>query len=74
MSWRPASTCTVRPRSRAVALVIGFTLVLPIGGADMPVVIAVLNSLTGLAAALSGLALDNQAMVIAGALVGASGS
>ena len=58
----------------AVALAIGFTVVLPIGGADMPVVIAVLNSLTGLAAALSGLALDNQAMVIAGALVGASGS
>ena len=58
----------------AVALAIGATLVLPIGGADMPVVIAVLNSLTGLAAALSGLALDNQAMVIAGALVGASGS
>jgi NAD(P) transhydrogenase subunit beta len=58
----------------AVALAIGLTVVLPIGGADMPVVIAVLNSLTGLAAALSGLALDNQAMVIAGALVGASGS
>jgi NAD(P) transhydrogenase subunit beta len=58
----------------AVALAVGVTLVLPIGGADMPVVIAVLNSLTGLAAALSGLALDNQAMVIAGALVGASGS
>ncbi len=58
----------------AIAMVIGFTVVLPIGGADMPVVIAVLNSLTGLAAALTGLALDNQAMVIAGALVGASGS
>ncbi|MGH2557986.1 MAG: NAD(P)(+) transhydrogenase (Re/Si-specific) subunit beta, partial [Thermomicrobiales bacterium] len=58
----------------AVALVLGATLVLPIGGADMPVVIAILNSLTGLAAALTGLALDNQALVIAGALVGASGS
>ena len=57
-----------------VAMAMGFTVVLPIGGADMPVVIAVLNSLTGLAAALTGLALDNQAMVIAGALVGASGS
>jgi NAD(P) transhydrogenase subunit beta len=58
----------------AIALALGLSLVLPIGGADMPVVIAVLNSLTGLAAAVGGLALDNQAMVIAGALVGASGS
>jgi NAD(P) transhydrogenase subunit beta len=47
--------------------------VLPIGGADMPVVIAILNSLTGIAAALTGLVLSNMAMVIAGALVGASG-
>jgi NAD(P) transhydrogenase subunit beta len=57
-----------------IALALGLSLVLPIGGADMPVVIAVLNSMTGLAAAVSGLALSNQAMVIAGALVGASGS
>jgi proton-translocating NAD(P)+ transhydrogenase subunit beta len=56
------------------ALALGAMLVLPIGGADMPVVIAILNSLTGLAAALAGLVLSNQAMVIAGALVGASGS
>ena len=56
------------------ALALGVMLVLPIGGADMPVVIAILNSLTGLAAALAGLVLSNQAMVIAGALVGASGS
>ena len=58
----------------AIALALGLSVVLPIGGADMPVVIAILNSLTGLAAAVGGLALDNQAMVIAGALVGASGS
>ena len=58
----------------AISLALGLSLVLPIGGADMPVVIAILNSLTGLAAAVAGLALDNQAMVIAGALVGASGS
>jgi H+-translocating NAD(P) transhydrogenase subunit beta len=56
------------------ALVLGVAVVLPIGGADMPVVIAILNSLTGVAAALAGLILDNMAMVIAGALVGASGA
>ena len=56
------------------ALALGASVVLPIGGADMPVVIAILNSMTGLAAAIAGLALGNQAMVIAGALVGASGS
>jgi NAD(P) transhydrogenase subunit beta len=58
----------------AAALALGASVVLPIGGADMPVVIAILNSMTGLAAAIAGLALGNQAMVIAGALVGASGS
>ena len=58
----------------AVALVLGLSLVLPIGGADMPVVIAVLNSLTGLAAAITGFVLDNNLLVVAGALVGASGS
>ncbi|MBA3415016.1 MAG: NAD(P)(+) transhydrogenase (Re/Si-specific) subunit beta [Chloroflexia bacterium] len=58
----------------AAALALGALLVLPIGGADMPVVIAILNSLTGLAAALTGLVLGNQALVVAGVLVGASGS
>jgi len=57
----------------AAALALGASIVLPIGGADMPVVIAILNSLTGIAAALTGLVLNNMAMVIAGALVGASG-
>jgi NAD(P) transhydrogenase subunit beta len=48
--------------------------VLPIGGGDMPVVISILNSLTGLAAALTGLVLHNQMLVVAGVLVGASGT
>jgi NAD(P) transhydrogenase subunit beta len=56
------------------ALVLGVVQVLPIGGADMPVVISVLNSCTGLAAALTGFAMQNMAMIIAGTLVGAAGS
>ena len=47
---------------------------LPIGGGDMPVVISILNSLTGLAAALTGFVLHNQMLVVAGVLVGASGT
>jgi H+-translocating NAD(P) transhydrogenase subunit beta len=54
--------------------VVGVLTVLPIGGADMPVVIAVLNSMTGVAAALTGFVLNNQALIIAGILVGASGA
>jgi NAD(P) transhydrogenase subunit beta len=57
-----------------VALVLGAMATLPIGGGDMPVVIAVLNSLTGLATALTGLVLDNEMLVVAGMLVGASGT
>jgi NAD(P) transhydrogenase subunit beta len=56
------------------ALVLGVLQVLPIGGADMPVVISVLNSCTGLAAALTGFGMQNMAMIIAGTLVGAAGS
>ncbi|RSM63557.1 NAD(P) transhydrogenase subunit beta [Amycolatopsis sp. WAC 01376] len=54
--------------------VLGVVVVLPIGGADMPVVISLLNALTGLSAAAMGLALDNTALIVAGMIVGASGS
>ncbi len=56
-----------------VALVLGLTRVLPIGGGDMPVVIAFLNSLSGIAASMAGFALESAVLIIAGALVGASG-
>jgi H+-translocating NAD(P) transhydrogenase subunit beta len=58
----------------AAAGVLGITAVLPIGGADMPVVISTLNAFTGLSAAAAGVALDNTALIVAGMLVGASGS
>ncbi len=57
-----------------LALLLGVMFVLPIGGGDMPVIISILNSLTGLAAALTGLALGNQLLVVAGILVGSSGT
>jgi proton-translocating NAD(P)+ transhydrogenase subunit beta len=57
-----------------LALVLGVTFVLPIGGADMPVVISLLNACTGLAVAASGFALNNFALIVAGTLVGASGT
>jgi NAD(P) transhydrogenase subunit beta len=57
----------------ALALVLGVIFVLPIGGADVPVLISLLNSFTGLAVAASGFVLDNDLLIVAGTLVGASG-
>ena len=56
------------------ALCYGLVFVIPIGGADMPVVISVLNACTGTAVAMSGLAINNIALIVAGALVGAAGA
>jgi H+-translocating NAD(P) transhydrogenase subunit beta len=57
-----------------LALVLGVTMTLPIGGADMPVVISLYNALTGLAVAFEGFVLQNAAMIVAGTVVGAAGT
>ncbi len=79
-AWRPRSSsrsCCSSPRSLwillALALLLGVVFVLPIGGADVPVLISLLNSFTGLAVAASGFTLGSNLLIIAGTLVGASG-
>ena len=57
-----------------LSLVLGVLFVIPIGGADMPVIISLLNSFTGLAAAITGFVLSNDVLIVSGALVGASGT
>jgi NAD(P) transhydrogenase subunit beta len=58
----------------AISLVLGFSMTLPIGGADMPVVISLYNALTGLAVAFEGFVLGNAAMIVAGTVVGSAGT
>ena len=67
-SWTPFLIMT------AIALALGILLIVPIGGADMPVVISMLNSYSGLAAAGIGFTLNNNMLIIAGSLVGSSGA
>jgi len=57
----------------AISIIFGITFVLPIGGGDMPVVISLLNSLTGIAVAMAGFIITNTMLIVTGALVGASG-
>ena len=77
---RSSRSTTSRPRrassssSWSLPAILGNLVVLPIGGADMPVVISLLNAFTGLSAAAAGFALDNVALIVAGTLVGSSGT
>jgi NAD(P) transhydrogenase subunit beta len=72
-SWGPSATLLILLLF-VLALGFGFLMALPIGGADMPVVISLFNAFTGLAVGLDGFALSNYAMVVGGVIVGAAGS
>jgi NAD(P) transhydrogenase subunit beta len=74
VQFAQADTLTVLIVITVIALALGFLLIIPIGGADMPVVVSMLNSYSGWAAAATGFTLQNNALIVTGALVGFSGA
>jgi NAD(P) transhydrogenase subunit beta len=73
MPIAPSTVLIIMLAITVLSLIVGVTATLPIGGADMPVVISLLNSLSGVAASMAGFAVQNPLLIVAGSLVGASG-